>query len=273
MSGPFTDDSEVEMMRRHLARVEESAARRVAELEATNAGLVAQLARRSELEVSPVMFVRDEASGADIARRLAAMCAGRSTTRALIFDTGEQAALMRRPPTVEEMERYIGPGEDEIPVGRQIPIGWPTIRRCRHCREPVAGGPTACDRCVYTRESRDRADLAERVLADAVESGRVAVHVVIDRVSSRPFIAAPIDPRSIPAALTVRLGDDAVIEADATLVGAMISLYRVESSALGRGMATTSESAVVVRQIDEMMRARREAAQEEIDRAKAEEAP
>jgi prefoldin subunit 5 len=56
-------------------------------------------------------------------------------------------------PTREEMERYLG-DRDEIPQGDPYPSGWPTIRRCRHCRKPVAGGPTACTSCVSRDDGR-----------------------------------------------------------------------------------------------------------------------
>jgi len=51
--------------------------------------------------------------------------------------------LAEREPTGGEMERFLA-GRDELPEGEPYPKGWPTIRRCRHCRLPVAGGPTAC---------------------------------------------------------------------------------------------------------------------------------
>jgi hypothetical protein len=32
-----------------------------------------------------------------------------------------------------------------------------TVRRCRHCRRPVAGGPTACEPCVLRQQGREEA--------------------------------------------------------------------------------------------------------------------
>lgn len=69
----------------------------------------------------------------------------------------EVARLSLREPTNDEMERALAGGDEAFLVG--------TIRRCRHCRCAVFGGPTACVRCA------DRADLAAAVKrATALES-------------------------------------------------------------------------------------------------------
>lgn len=52
----------------------------------------------------------------------------------------ENVVLSRREPTADEMERALGTGEEAFIGG--------TVRRCRVCRCPVFGGPTACVRCV-----------------------------------------------------------------------------------------------------------------------------
>lgn len=82
--------------------------------------------------------------------------------------------LEAREPTAEEMERCLQ-GRDELPAGEPYPLGWPTIRRCRLCGTPVAGGPTACVLCVAAMDANERASLADRVLRDAVESGRIVM--------------------------------------------------------------------------------------------------
>lgn len=75
--------------------------------------------------------------------------------------------LAAREPTRAEMERYLG-DRDEIPQGEPYPPGWPTIRRCRHCRAPVPGGPTACVLCADVSEVR-----ADAVFALAMDQEQI----------------------------------------------------------------------------------------------------
>jgi hypothetical protein len=53
--------------------------------------------------------------------------------------------LRMREPRREEMEAALGEANEAFYEG------W-TIRRCRHCRIPVAGGPTACEVCAATQD-------------------------------------------------------------------------------------------------------------------------
>lgn len=237
-------DREIERLRRTLDDLNASARQRVEQLEAQNAALMDQLVRRAELETSPVFVM--PTPGESITTELAAM--ERSRTIGLILDSTERPDLRLREPSRDEMLACLG-DRDELAVGDRCPDSWPTIRRCRHCREPVAGGPTACVSCVARREGDARADLA-----DAVECGRVVVHVMIDR---DPKSMHPITPHvllgPLPAAMTVRLSDDHIIEADAKLVGALACLYRC----VDRGITLDEGMAAPLDVCREMMQQRR----------------
>lgn len=68
---------------------------------------------------------------------------------------GRTSAL--REPTRDEMEAALAGGDEAFYDG------W-TIRRCRHCREAVAGGPTACVGCVKARHQLEKERAGERVV-------------------------------------------------------------------------------------------------------------
>ena len=64
-----------------------------------------------------------------------------------------------REPTRDEMEAALSSaGRDET-----FYDGW-TVRRCRHCGDPVAGGPTACLVCVKVRQQLEKEREGERTL-------------------------------------------------------------------------------------------------------------
>lgn len=92
------------------------------------------------------------------------------------IDELEQAALMlrteidllkRREPTIDEMNLALG-DRDDLPMGDPYPPGWPTIRRCLHCRVPVTGGPTACLSCVARAENHGLS-LTNEAMAERIE--------------------------------------------------------------------------------------------------------
>lgn len=79
----------------------------------------------------------------------------------------ENDLLHRREPTIDEMNLALV-DRDELSPGDPYPPGWPTIRRCLHCRAPVAGGPTACVSCV-TRAENHGLSLTNEAMAKYIE--------------------------------------------------------------------------------------------------------
>lgn len=64
-------------------------------------------------------------------------------------------------PTREEMLEALGDKEETFAFCR-------TIRRCRHCGDPVQGGPTACSPCCFRQEGiREERKRWENALRDA----------------------------------------------------------------------------------------------------------
>lgn len=96
--------------------------------------------------------------------------------------------LQQREPTHDEMQILLG-DRDEVPQGASYPTGWPTIRRCRHCQTPVAGGPTVCTNCVWQQEL----DAALKALGDAsLTSGATVSRLVTEREAERAHHLAEI---------------------------------------------------------------------------------
>jgi rubrerythrin len=84
----------------------------------------------------------------DLGQRYESLRAERDSTRARADRAeAEVARLRRREPGREEMLTALGEQEETFYDG------W-TVRRCRHCGTPVAGGPTACVRCAETEALR-----------------------------------------------------------------------------------------------------------------------
>jgi hypothetical protein len=103
--------------------------------------------------------------------------------------------LRMREPRREEMEAALGEANEAFYEG------W-TIRRCRHCRIPVAGGPTACEVCAATQDP-DKNPWPPPKVAGAV--GRLVEHL---NANADDFNRWPMEMKSlIAAAVAERAGE------------------------------------------------------------------
>lgn len=150
---------EVEGLREEIDRLRQRAAEQRAALEMRNDELVRALTDREMLRPPAPIVIDGWLTDAD-----------RPSNSEINY-------LRRREPTTEEMERALQGANPLISAVGETTIGAWTVRRCRHCDTPVAGGPTACVRCVARRDADARADHAEQVLRDAVEQGRLGLSV------------------------------------------------------------------------------------------------
>ena len=107
--------------------------------------------------------------------------------------------LRMREPRREEMEAALGEANEAFYEG------W-TIRRCRHCRIPVAGGPTACEVCAATQDP-DKNPWPPPKVAGAV--GRLVEHL---NANADDFNRWPMEMKSLIAAVEAERAGERVVK-------------------------------------------------------------